>query len=88
MVESGYALDMETPTVHTGHSPRTVLIPGTLWSKVETCVPEEERAEFLERALLDGLIRRAAERLKHYYETDEDALAWADFAGDLLDDEG
>jgi quinolinate synthase len=58
--------------------------PPELWMEVEANVPERERSEFIRQAVKDALLRRAAERLQHYYATDPEAVEWAEFAGDSL----
>jgi hypothetical protein len=60
--------------------------PPELWSEVEASIPERERSAFIRQAVKDALLRRAAERLQHYYATDPEAVEWAEFAGDSLDE--
>ena len=60
--------------------------PPELWLEVVENIPERERSAFIRQAVKDALLRRAAERLQHYYATDPEAVEWAEFAGDSLDE--
>jgi hypothetical protein len=62
--------------------------PPELWREVEARIPERERSAFIRRAVKDALLRRAAERLQHYYATDPETVAWGEFIGDDLDESG
>jgi hypothetical protein len=88
---SGYTSGMARP-IGTGKPPderyitRAVKWPPELWKEVEERIPERERSAFVRQAVKDALLRRAAERLQHYYATDPEAVEWAEFAGDSLDE--
>ena len=51
-------------------------------------VPDDERPDFVRKAITDALMRRAAEKLRDYYSTDPEAVEWSEFAGDVLDVQG
>jgi hypothetical protein len=65
---------------------RAIKWPPELWTEVEQRIPERERSAFIRQAVKDALIRRAAERLRAYYAEDPEAVEWAEFAGDTLDE--
>jgi hypothetical protein len=62
--------------------------PTELWRQVEERIPEQDRSEFVRQAVQEALLRRAAERLQHFYATDPETVAWGEFVGDDPDEAG
>jgi hypothetical protein len=67
---------------------RPIKWPTDFWREVEERIPEQERSEFIRQAVQDALLRRAAERLQHFYATDPETVGWGEFVGDDPDEQG
>jgi hypothetical protein len=61
---------------------RTIRWPEELWASITASIPPGERSAFVRDAVRDALLRRAAERLRRYYDLEPEAIEWAAFAGD------